>query len=132
MGLGALHRRHAQLGVAAEKFVAPNHATAIFAYFYGVADVSAGVAYVLGVLELELIVAPVAGLWRRISYAGVALIHSATTFAAFPYYLEPCDNMLFFAAWPMLAACVAPQLLREQHTLAAVASGDTAAPTSVY
>ena len=32
-------------------------------------------------------------------------------------YLEPFDHLLFFAAWPMLAACFALYLLRDDDTL---------------
>jgi putative oxidoreductase len=33
------------------------------------------------------------------------------------------DNLLFFAAWPMLAACIALYLLRDQDTLLTVKIG---------
>lgn len=35
-------------------------------------------------------------------------------------YLDPFNNLLFFAAWPMLAACFAFYLLRELDTRLAV------------
>jgi len=35
-------------------------------------------------------------------------------------YLNPWQNLLFFAAWPMLAACVALYLLRDADTLLSV------------
>jgi hypothetical protein len=31
--------------------------------------------------------------------------------------LAPFDNLLFFAAWPMLAACITLYLLRDLDTL---------------
>jgi cytochrome c biogenesis protein CcdA len=73
------------------------------------------VFYLLGTLELLLLLAFVAGFARRFSYGAVLALHAVSTLSAWRQYLHPQDgvNLLFFAAWPMLAACVALYLLRE-------------------
>jgi putative oxidoreductase len=42
-----------------------------------------------------------------------------STLASFGKYVAPFEphNLLFFAAWPMLAACIALYLLRDSDTL---------------
>lgn len=60
------------------------------------------------------------------------LLHAVSTFSSFPQYLDPFKNLLFFAAWPMLAACIALYLLRDLDTMATtnweVASGPLQKP----
>ena len=47
-------------------------------------------------------------------------LHAVSTFSSYQQYINAWDNLLFFAAWPMLAACVVLYLLREADTLCAV------------
>ncbi|NER79557.1 MAG: hypothetical protein F6K42_08230 [Leptolyngbya sp. SIO1D8] len=46
-------------------------------------------------------------------------MHAVSTLASFPRYLDPftTPNLLFFAAWPMLAACFGVFFLRDLDTL---------------
>ena len=71
------------------------------------------------VLELTLLTALVAGVARRCSYGLVWLLHALSTLAYWRKYLHPFagEHMLFFAAWPMLAACVALYALRDADSL---------------
>lgn len=103
----------------ADKFINPAHGSAVFAGFYGVAGVGHGVVQGLGVLQGLLVLAFVLGLARTWSYAAVLLMHGASTLQSFPRYLDPWQgaNLLFFAAWPMLAACLALFLLRDRDRL---------------
>jgi len=43
------------------------------------------------------------------------VLHAVSTLSSFKQYLAPFDgpNLLFFAAWPMLAACFALFILRD-------------------
>jgi len=102
-----------------DKLVNPDHAAAVFENFYGIAGLGAGLATAIGVAELLLLAAFVTGLARRFSYGAVLVLHAVSTFSSFKQYLAPWDNLLFFAAWPMLAACLALYLLREDDTLLA-------------
>ena len=59
----------------------------------------------------------VAGLLKTWTYGAILIFHGVSTLSAFAKYLQPFDNLLFFAAWPMLAACAALFLLRDYDTL---------------
>jgi len=102
-----------------DKFVRPEHAAGIFQHFYAIGGIGATVVHVLGVLELALLTAFVVGFARRWSYGLVLLLHAVSTLSSWRQYLQPFEgaNILFFAAWPMLAACLALYSLRDADTL---------------
>lgn len=100
-----------------DKFINPAHTSKIFYGFYGIDWLTQNFSYVVGAIELLLILAFVAGLWRRWTYAGVLLIHAISTFSSYKQYMDPFGNLLFFAAWPMLAACLTLYWLRDWDTL---------------
>lgn len=101
-----------------DKFARPDHAAGVFANFYGISGLDAQVAYVLGALELALLLAFVLGFARRWSYGLVLVLHGVSTLSSWSQYLHPFEgpNLLFFAAWPMLAACAALYLLRDSDS----------------
>lgn len=101
-----------------DKFVRPDHAAGVFSNFYGISGLDAQIAYMLGALELGLLLAFVAGIARRWTYGLVLVLHGISTLSSWSQYLQPFEgpNLLFFAAWPMLAACAALYLLRDQDT----------------
>ena len=105
-----------------DKFVNPSHAAGIFEKFYAIPGVGSALVWGLAVLELALILAFVAGLKKRLTYGVVMVLHGVSTFSAFAQYLTPFEgsHLLFFAAWPMLAACIALYLLRDQDRLLTV------------
>jgi len=100
-----------------DKFVNPGHAAAIFENFYGLAGLGGIILMVIAAAEMLLILAFVAGLYKRFTYGAVFLLHGISTLSSYAQYLSPWDNLLFFAAWPMLAACFALYLLRDQDTM---------------
>lgn len=99
-----------------DKFVQPEHASRVFEGFYGIGGLGATAFYILGALEMILILAFVSGSWKRVSYGLVLVFHGISTLSSYAQYLDPFNNLLFFAAWPMLAACVALYLLRDLDT----------------
>lgn len=101
-----------------DKFVRPEHAISIFDHFYFIKGVGATVVYAVAIAELILLFAFVAGFARRVTYGLVLLLHGLTTFISYAQYLHPFEkgNILFFAAWPMLAACFALYYLRDMDT----------------
>jgi putative oxidoreductase len=99
-----------------DKFVNASHAARVFENFYGVAGLGSGVMAVIGIAELLLILAFVVGYQKRISYGAVLVLHGISTLSSYRQYLDPFNNLLFFAAWPMLAACFALYLLRDFDT----------------
>lgn len=55
----------------------------------------------------------------RITYGLVLLLNAISTLAIYREYLHSSDgnNLLFFAAWPMLAACLTLYWLRDLDTI---------------
>ncbi|MEO8809845.1 MAG: hypothetical protein ABI386_06335 [Rhodanobacter sp.] len=102
-----------------DKFTRPEHAVGVFAHFYALSAFGTKPVVILGALELVLLLAFVSGFARRISYGAVLLLHAGSTLVAWQQYLHPGvgANLLFFAAWPMLAACAALYLLRDYDSI---------------
>ncbi len=103
-----------------DKFINPAHSAKVFEGFYAMGGMGHGLLMALGILELLLLLLFLGGIWRRFSYGTVLLLHAISTFASFGKYLDPFNNLLFFAAWPMLAACITLYLLRNWDTLGVV------------
>jgi putative oxidoreductase len=102
-----------------DKFIRPEHSAGVFAHFYAVTGLGNATFLVIGAMELVLLLAFVIGFARRYSYGAVLLLHAISTLSAWHQYAHPYEatNLLFFAAWPMLAACVALYLLRDADTM---------------
>ena len=98
-----------------DKFIDPTHGVRVYESFYMISGLGNQIMMALGAIEMVIILAFMAGLWKRYTYGFVMLIHSVSTFSAWEKYTIDI-NLLFFAAWPMLAACVALYLLRDQDT----------------
>lgn len=98
-----------------DKFVNPDHAALVMKAFYSVPSLSSSVAYVLGSLQLILILSFLVGFQKRWVTMIILIMHLGSTLVSFGRYMDPWSgsNLLFFAAWPMLAAIVALYLLRE-------------------
>ena len=99
-----------------DKFFNPGHAAAIFEKFYAIGGMGEGIVIAIAVIEMVLLLLFVTGVKKTLTYGLVLLLHAGSTFSAFKQYLDPFDHLLFFAAWPMLAACVALFMLREIDT----------------
>ncbi|MBE9117407.1 hypothetical protein IQ249_16020 [Lusitaniella coriacea LEGE 07157] len=101
-----------------DKFVRPSHAAAIYENFYFIGGLGNTPIYILGILEMALILGFVVGFRKRWTYGAVLLLHGVSTLSSFKKYLAPFSdpNLLFFAAWPMLAACFALYTLRDLDT----------------
>lgn len=97
---------------ALDKVLVPEHAMKVFSGFYGL-DISSGFSVALGIAQLVFIGIFVAGLWKNLTYLAILVLHAGSTFSSFAKYLDPFNNLLFFTAWPMLAACFALYLLRD-------------------
>ncbi|MGF1703430.1 hypothetical protein L4D09_24365 [Photobacterium makurazakiensis] len=98
-----------------DKIVLTEHAIKVFSGFYGL-NISPGVMISLGIGQILFLIAFVLGLWRNKTYLAILVLHLVSTLSAFGKYLDPFNNLLFFAAWPMLAACLALYLLRDYDT----------------
>ncbi len=102
-----------------DKFIRPEHASGVFQTFYFSPAFGKNIAYTLGGLQLLLTVAFVLGVKKKLTYGMVFLLHAVSTLASYKQYLAPYQeiNILFFAAWPMLASCYALYVLRDEDTL---------------
>ena len=99
-----------------DKFVNPTHGSRIFDKFYGISGSSDTILYLLGALQLVLMLAFLAGIKKRITYGIVFILHGMSTLSSFNQYFDAFNHLLFFAAWPMWAACFALYLLRDFDT----------------
>ncbi|MEX0941558.1 MAG: hypothetical protein WD002_03345 [Pseudomonadales bacterium] len=100
-----------------DKFVNPGHAGAVYERFYLIGGLGELVFLIIGLAEMVLILAFLAGVYKRWTYGVVLVIHAISTLSTWQLYLDPFNNLLFFAAWPMLGACWALYLLRDADTL---------------
>jgi uncharacterized membrane protein YkgB len=99
-----------------DKFINPGHASKVYESFYYIAGLEVGVMYAIGVIEVIILLLFVADCKKKHIYGAVLALHAVSTLSSFKQYLAPFDgpNLLFFAAWPMLAACFTLFILRDQ------------------
>ncbi|WP_372655711.1 hypothetical protein [Halobacteriovorax sp.] len=102
-----------------DKFIKPEHTGRIFKKFYMIEGIGEYAAYGIGAIQLVIILLFLVGLFKRFSYGFILFIHGVSTFSTWAKYINPWENgtLLFFAAIPMLAACYALYVLREEDTL---------------
>jgi len=105
-----------------DKFINPDHAAKVYESFYFIGGLESQAMLIVGVAELIILGAFLIGWYKKFSYGLVLMLHAVSTLSAFKYYLSPFESphLLFFAAWPMLAACVALFLLRDEDVLLTV------------
>lgn len=98
-----------------DKLMNPEHASSIFERYYRMEGLGTSLMIGLGVIQMAVVVAFVVGYLRKWSYAIIFLMHLVSTLSCYQQYLNPWEkpNLLFFAAWPMLAAIVTLWLLRD-------------------
>ncbi|MBL4612768.1 MAG: hypothetical protein JKY91_03400 [Emcibacter sp.] len=95
-----------------DKFNNPAHGVKVFEYFLYIKGLENSVMMAIGAIELLIILAFLAGLWKRYTYGFVMILHGVSTLSSWKQYTIDI-NLLFFAAWPMLAACIALYMLRD-------------------
>jgi putative oxidoreductase len=102
-----------------DKFVRPSHAASVYEHFYFIGGLGPMIVYAIAAAELLLLIGFVIGFAPGVTYGLVLLLHAVSTFSSFRQYLHPFEgpNILFFAAWPMLAACFTLYYLRDLDTL---------------
>lgn len=99
-----------------DKVINPQHGAKVFEKFYGLENLGVDLLVALGVAQFGLIVAFLAGYKQRLTYGLIFLMHLGSTLSSFEKYLDPWNNMLFFAAFPMLAATWTLYILRDYDT----------------
>ncbi len=96
-----------------DKFLNPGHSSAVFANFYGIHDAGPTLLSLLAGVEIVLLLLFVTGTFKKWTYGAVLLLHAVSTLSSYKQYLAPFENLLFFAAWPMLSACFVLFMLRD-------------------
>ena len=102
-----------------DKFIVPEHAARVYEHFYFMPRLNSTVFQIIGTAELLLLAGFLLGWQKRWTYGIVLVIHGISTVSSYQQYLSPFDpstNLLFFAAWPMLAACFTLYYLRDLDT----------------
>jgi hypothetical protein len=104
---------------AIDKIVRPEHAASVFENFYFLPGVSSTVLLALAIVQLAILAGFVAGVAPTWTYGLVLAMHAISTLSTWRQYATPFEgaNILFFAAWPALGACIALFLLRSHDRL---------------
>jgi hypothetical protein len=102
-----------------DKFLNPEHAAAVYENFYFIGGIGNFLFYVIGAIEMMILTGFLLGYQKKLTYGAVLIFHAISTLSSFKQYLSPfaSPNLLFFAAWPMLAACFALYYLRDHDTM---------------
>lgn len=103
-----------------DKFVRPEHTAAVFDHFYRIPNLSTNLSYAVGIVQGLIVFCFLFGIKKRFTYGMIVLLHGISTLSSYQQYLSPYSEgpaILFFAAWPMWAACIALYLLRDEDTL---------------
>jgi uncharacterized membrane protein YkgB len=102
-----------------DKFVRPEHAGVVYQNFYHIPGLGGTVLAAIAVAELVIIIGFLAGYKKKWTYGAVLILHGISTVSSYKQYLAPFEgpNILFFAAWPMLAACYALYVLRDDDSM---------------
>ena len=103
-----------------DKFINPEHATKVYEHFYFIGGLGNTAIAVIGIIEIIILLGFLVGFQKRYTYGAVFLFHAISTLSSYKQYMEPFDHLLFFAAWPMLAACFALYILRDGDSLCVV------------
>lgn len=110
-----------------DKFLNPGHTQAVYSKFYLIQDLPDAAPMIIGCVQGIIILAFVAGIYKRFSYGLVFIMHLISTLSTWKQmFLNPWEgaNILFFAAWPMLAAIATLYLLRDEDKFLTVNIGD--------
>lgn len=101
-----------------DKFINTEHAIKIFEKFYYIKGLESILIYGLATIELMVLLLFVAGYQKKYTYGAVLVFHAMSTVFSLQQYFSPFEgvNLLFFAAWPMLAACFTLFMLRDKDT----------------
>ncbi len=100
-----------------DKFINPEHATKVYVHFYFISGLGNTAIAAIRIIEIVIPLGFLVSFQKRYTYGAVFLFHGISTLSSFKQYMEPFDHLLFFAAWPMLAACFTLYILREEDTL---------------
>lgn len=102
-----------------DKLMNPEHTARVFAAFYMIDSLSVTASYIIGSIQLVVVLAFLSGTLKKYSYMAIFIMHLISSLSTYERYFDPWTgtNLLFFAALPMLAGCWALWSLRDQDTI---------------
>jgi hypothetical protein len=101
---------------ALDKVFSPDYTARIFEEFFFISGLGSTEMMIIGSVEIIILLAFMAGLWKRFTYGFVMLIHAVSTLAGWEKYTTDIGatySQLYYAAWPMLAAIITLYVLRD-------------------
>lgn len=101
-----------------DKMVNYAHNAGMIGHYYGL-QISQPVLLAVGIVELVIVLAFIAGIYKTLTYGFILLAHTGTTIASFHRLLPPYEihQLLYFGSIPMLGACIGLFLMRDKDTL---------------
>ena len=101
-----------------DKFLRIDHAFKVFKKYYGIDFIGVEAMYTIAILQAIVVISFFLGFKKKISYGLVFLMHLGSTLSTYKQMLAAYEgvNLLFFTAWPMLAAIFALYNLRDYDT----------------
>lgn len=105
---------------AVDKLIDPSHGQKIFAFFYGIGELSPEIMKIAGIAQIAIILAFAAGALPTVTYGAVLAMHAVSTFSTHSHLIAPWaegSQLLFWAAVPVLAAMLALFFLRDRDRL---------------
>ena len=102
-----------------DKFINPVHAENVWSGFFYMPALGKAIFLGIGIAELILIILFIAGIFKGMTYLIVLVFHAISTLAPINVYLNAYSdpsNLLFFAAFPMLGACLFLYMFRNEDT----------------
>jgi len=105
-----------------DKFLNPDHAKQVFAHFYFLGNLEAWHLNIIGAAQMLIIMGFLIGFKRKWTYGLVFIMHLISTLSSYKQYFNPFEgpSLLFFAAWPMLAAIFTLYILRDYDQLCVI------------
>ena len=100
------------------KFVSPERAQGIYNKFYKVifqVEAPLEAFFAIGAVQALIVLLFALGILKFWSYLAVLIMHGVSTFSTLPQLMAPGEerNILFWAAAPVLAGCLALFLMRD-------------------
>jgi len=101
-----------------DKFINPEHAAVVYKNYYFMGGLGRTTLSIIGAVELVVLIGFLLGFQKKWTYGTILIFHAISTLSSYKQYFSPYDgpSILFFAAWPMLAACFALYILRDLDT----------------
>lgn len=103
-----------------DKIINPEHAKKVFSHFYLISDIGERSLTIIAIIQIIITLLFLIGFKKRITYGAIFILHFISTLSSYQQYFNPWKGLLFFAAWPMLAACYTLYILRENDTFLSI------------